>query len=186
MPVQFLKTLDFGFADEARDRTSRRLARLVAPGRKNVPLVVALTTEQAKDKTIAALAKRIAANLRRAGRASVRFGRADTSDVVLSLQPTATAQRFPQWRTLDADLVLLGTPRTNVLLRDQARGYLLPASVLAPRPGQGTLAVILSPFVGERDVLNLLASDTAGLARAVRELERLLPPNDSPKRSAKR
>lgn len=149
-----------------------------ARGRADVPAVVALTPVQASDPQTTALAGRVAAALRRAGRKSVRVGRADTSDVVLSLQPTVAAQRFPQWRTVDADLVLLGTPKTNVLLLDQARGYLLPGEAcLDPRPGQGMACVTLSPFVGERHVLNLLAGDAAGLAQAVRQMEQAgVPP----------
>ncbi len=81
-----------------------------------------------------------------------------------SLQPLKSQQKFPQWRTIAADLVLLGTPQTNVLLFDQARGGLLER--------EKEVQVTYSPFVGEYQALNLIASDTASLAMAWNEAAR--------------
>jgi hypothetical protein len=92
--------------------------------RKDVPLVVALTPEQSQNAQIVILAKRIADSYGAKGR-KVETRALAPGEVVLGLQPFRAMQKFPQWRTVDADLVLLGTPQTNVLLGDQARGGLL-------------------------------------------------------------
>ena len=75
-----------------------------------------------------------------------------------------TFQKGGQWRTIPADLILLGSPKDNLLIMDEARGGLLPG---ISKPGEGSPVVTYSPFVGEYQVLNLLATDEAGLRHAV-------------------
>ena len=93
-------------------------------------------------------------------------------DVVESLQPLRSPHRYPQWKTAASDLIVFGTPGNNVLIDDQARGRLLPRAGIAPKEGQAVLAYTRSAFVGEYDVLNVLASDSAGLSAAVAALVR--------------
>jgi hypothetical protein len=126
---------------------------------RTAPLTVALTPEQAADAKIAALAEKLAAYYRGKGRA-VRIRRIAPNDVVTSLQPMAAVLRYPQWATVPTDLVLFGTPATNLLLFDQARAGLLPAPPVA-------VCRTCSPFVGEYDALNLLGADAPSLAQAV-------------------
>lgn len=121
--------------------------------RKQVPLVIALTPAQEKDAALTAVANKIAARFTQAGRPT-RVGHATPADVVRSLQPLRSPHRFPQWKTAPVDLVLLGTPQTNVLIMDQARGELFPR-------GNPTSLITKSPFVGECDVLNIFARDAA-------------------------
>ncbi len=136
--------------------------------RKNVPLTIALTPQQASDPKIVALADRLVAFYRGQGR-KVEQGRVEPDGVVVSLQPHKTPQRYPQWKTIDSDLVLLGSAQNNVLLRDQARGYLLRGDEnLAP--GQAAIRYTRSPFVGEFDAVNLIAGDVAGLTASVEDL----------------
>lgn len=135
-------------------------------GRKTVPLTVALTPEQARDPAVRALAERLAVYFRGLGR-TTSLSRVEPNGVVVSVQPYSTPARYPRWKTVDTDLVLLGAPADNVLVLDQARGWLLPPTARALPPGRGSFCVTYSPFVGERQVLNLLASDTAGLSAAV-------------------
>jgi len=137
--------------------------------RRDVPLVVALTPAQAADPKVRALAQRLVRFYAAHGR-RVTLGRADDSGVVLSLQPTVGLGRYPQWKTVDADLVLLGTASNNVLLLDQARAFLLPALGTDLPPGHAAVGLTFSPFVGERQVLNLIAPDTAGLDAAARSV----------------
>ena len=140
--------------------------------RRDVPLIVALTAAQAGDPKIRALAQRLVHYYAAHGR-RVTLGRADDSGVVLSLQPLVGLGHYPQWKTADADLVLLGMAANNVLLLDQARAFLLPASGTDLPPGHAALALTFSPFVGERQVLNLIAPDDAGLDAAVRSVIRV-------------
>lgn len=129
--------------------------------RKNVPLVVALTPAQKADPQMAALAKKVADFYVAKGR-KVEMRTLATGDVVTSLQPLKAIQQFPQWRTIEADLILFGTPQTNVLLLDQARGGLLD--------GSGA-QVTFSPFVGEYQALNFVG-EGAALEKSVTELTR--------------
>lgn len=122
--------------------------------RKEVPLTIALTPEQAKDAKVSALAAKLRDFYKKAGR-NVTIGSVDAIDeggVVIGLQQTRTMQRYPQWQTVDRDLVLLGTPATNVLLLDQKRGGLLD--------GSGA-QITFSPFVGEYQALNFVGDEAA-------------------------
>lgn len=159
--------------------TVRAVASVAEPGnspdvaafleRKSVPLVIAMTPQQAEDPTVSGLAKQLQTALAAKGR-TAEIRRIAPNDVVLSLQPLRAQQRYPQWKTVDADLVLLGSPENNLLLLDQARGYLLPPAWRTLANGQSLAAVTYSPFVGERSALNLLARDPDGLAAAVRRI----------------
>ena len=85
------------------------------------------------------------------------------------MQPLNAVQPFPRWQTVGTDLILLGRPADNVLLLDQARGFLLPDTTNLPA-GQATVCVTHSPFVGECDALNVLADGPGGLAAGVAEV----------------
>ncbi len=130
-------------------------------GRKQVPLVVALTPAQEKDAAFAAAAKQIVARFTQAGR-KARLGHAAPGDVVESLQPARSPHRFPQWKTAAVDLVLLGTPQDNVLMLDQVRGEIFPTDFALPGAGMKTVVLTKSPFVGECNVLNIVTRDAAG------------------------
>ena len=132
--------------------------------RRDRELVVALTAAQAADPTVVALAERLRAHYAAAGR-RVRLGRADPSDVVLHQQAIEPLLHFPRWHSIDADLVLLGSPAGNVLLFDQARGGLLPTEGPA-------LVHAWSPFRGMCHVVNVLGRDATELEQAVAALPR--------------
>jgi hypothetical protein len=136
--------------------------------RKSNPVVIALTPSQLSDPAMEKLAQDLANRFRQKGRV-VRVGTASPKDVVESLQPLKSPHRYPQWKTVAADLVLFGTPRDNVLMLDQLRGEILPADFQVPPPGQGRTIVTKSAFVGECDVLNVVAVDAAGAAAALAE-----------------
>lgn len=130
--------------------------------RKQVPLVVGLTTAQEKDAAFLAAVKQIVARFEKAGR-KARLGHAGPGDVVTSLQPLRSPHRFPQWKTVAVDLVLVGTPQDNMLMLDQLRGEIFPRTFATPGPGQSSAVITKSPFVGECDVLNVFARDAAGV-----------------------
>ena len=92
----------------------------------------------------------------------------EPNGVVLSLQPLRGSQKFPQWRTVDADLILIGSAATNVLMFDQSRGKLLSGT-------EAELVVTHSPFVGERNVLNIVTPQAADLERLLQQIETLAP-----------
>jgi hypothetical protein len=138
--------------------------------RKTVPLVVALTPEQVKQTRFMEQAKALEAYYRECGR-TVSISRVEPGSVVESLQPLRSPHRYPRWKTVAADLVLIGTPDTNVLVRDQARGGLLPSAEGKQGEGRATVAFTRSAFVGEFDVLNVIASDEAGLTAAVKTIK---------------
>jgi hypothetical protein len=100
----------------------------------------------------------------------VTIGRATPGGVVESLQPLRSPHRYPQWKTIPSDLVLFGTFANNVLLLDQARGEILPRETLMPAAGRAEVVYTRSPFVGEYDVVNVLAGDAQGIGEAVRAL----------------
>jgi hypothetical protein len=152
-----------------RNREDAALAKFAT--RKHVPLVIALTAEQSKDAKLVESAKTLAKFYEQQGR-KVRVGRAGPDDVVESLQPFKSPNRFPQWKTMSADLVLLGTPASNVLLLDQARAEIFPRDFAVPKAGAFEVIYTRSPFVGEYDAVNLVAGDSAGLRAAVDRLVR--------------
>ena len=148
------------------DNATSQVAAFIA---RKAPLVIALTPEQSGEPQIVDLARKLQAYFGAHGR-QAQIRSAAPNDIILSLQPWSPQQRYPQWKTVDADLVLLGSPADNILLLDQARGYLLPDGVSTLEAGQFKTAVTYSPFVGEQWALNLLAKDTAGLEAAVRSI----------------
>lgn len=137
--------------------------------RKHVALAIALTPEQQQDAAIATQARLLVDYYRKQGRivvlSTVRAG-----GIVESLQPLRSPHRYPQWRTTATDLVLFGTPGNNVLLLDQARGQLFPRDFTTPAAGRADVLLTHSAFVGEYDVVNIIASDAAGIAAAVKTL----------------
>ena len=137
--------------------------------RRHVALAIALTPGQQQDAAMAAQARLLVDYFSRQGRivtlATVRAG-----GIVESLQPLRSPQRFPQWKTTATDLVLFGTPGNNVLLLDQARGQLFPRDFATPAAGRAEVLLTHSPFVGEYDAVNIVASDAAGIAAAVKTL----------------
>lgn len=136
--------------------------------RKSSAVVIALTPSQLKDAAMEKLAEDLAERFRKKGRV-VRIGLASPKDIVESLQPLKSPHRYPQWKTLAADLVLFGTPNDNVLIMDQLRGEIFPTDFQIPPPGQGRTIVTKSAFVGEFDVLNVVAQDAVGAAAALAE-----------------
>ncbi len=134
--------------------------------RKHVTLTIALTPDQARDAALTAHAKTLAAFYEKKGR-HVTIGSVAPGGVVESLQPLKSPNRFPQWKTIASDLILFGTPANNVLLRDQARAHIFPRDSPAGRAG---VIYTRSPFVGEYDAVNVIASDAAGVAEAVRAI----------------
>jgi hypothetical protein len=150
-----------------RVRDSAGLAKFVA--RKSAPLTVALTPEQSADPGLAQQAKALVAFYRQQGRAA-DIRKIEPGDVVESLQPLRSPNRYPQWKTISSDLVLFGTPANNVLLFDQARGQIFPQNLAIPAAGQAEIIYTRSPFVGEYNAVNVIANDAAGIAAAVQLL----------------
>ena len=137
--------------------------------RTSVPLTIALTPAQSANPQMTALANQLTAYYAARGR-RVSIGKIAPNDVVLSVQPLQAVQYFPRWKTVDADLILLGSPADNLLLLDEARGFLLSGDALTMAPGQANVSVAYSPFVGERQVVNIVAGDAAGLQAGVKQL----------------
>ncbi len=144
------------------------LAKFAA--RKHVALTIALTPEQQKDATIAGQAKALAEYYRQQGRVVTRIGAVAPGGVVESLQVLRSPHRFPQWQTVATDLILFGTPSDNVLLLDQVRGEIFPANLANPKAGEATIVYTRSPFRGEFDAVNVIASDATGVTAAVQAL----------------
>ena len=90
--------------------------------------------------------------------------------MVESLQPLRSPHRYPQWKTIPADLILFGTPANNVLLLDQLRAQIFPLRFSIPPAAEATVIHTRSPFVGEYDALNIIAADAAGIAAAVQTI----------------
>jgi hypothetical protein len=137
--------------------------------RKKLPLTIALTPEQGKDAILASHAKTLKSFYEKQGRV-VSIGEVKPGGVVESLQPMKSPNRFPQWKTITTDLILFGTPANNVLLFDQARGEIFPRNFAPPPPGEAALLYTRSPFVGECDALNIIATDDGGFAAAVQKI----------------
>lgn len=150
-----------------RVRQPAALAKFAA--RRNVALTVALTPHQERDSRFVEQAKALVAFYRSQGRV-VSQGTVAPGSVVESLQPLKIPHRFPQWKTIASDLVLLGSPTSNVLLLDQARAQIFPRDFAVPPLGEADVIYTRSPFVGEYDALNIVASDTDGIAAAVRTI----------------
>jgi hypothetical protein len=151
-------------------------ARLRDPGaltkfltRRAVPLIVALTPEQEQDGTVTDLARKLVAYYKAKGRPAT-VASASPTGVVEGLQPLKSPSRYPQWKTTAADLILLGTPNNNLLILDQVRAEIFPFNYRVPAAGAADVIYTRSPFVGEMDVVNIVAADTAGLSAAVNAL----------------
>ena len=138
--------------------------------RKHVALTIALTPEQQKDATIAGQARALAEYYRQQGRVVTRVGTVAPGGVVESLQVLKSPHRYPQWQTAATDLILFGTTADNVLLLDQARGEIFPSDLAKPKPGEATIVYTRSPFRGEFDAVNVIASDAPGITVAVQAL----------------
>ena len=133
------------------------------------PLTIALTPDQEKDAPIAAQAKTLKGFYEKKGRA-VSIGTVKPGGIVECLQPLKSPNRYPQWKTAATDLILFGTPGNNVLLYDQARGEIFPRNFTPPPPTEAALLYTRSPFVGECDAINIIATDEAGFAAAVQKI----------------
>jgi hypothetical protein len=137
--------------------------------RSTVPLTIGLTPEQEQDRRFVEQAQVLVDFYRKKGR-TVATGSVRAGALVESLQPLKSPHRYPQWKTVRTDLVLIGTPQTNVLLLDQHRGQILPTDFAIPAGGNAELVYTRSPFVGECDAVNVVVSDLAGLAAAVKTI----------------
>jgi hypothetical protein len=148
--------------------TNRHVALHEFAIRTETPVLIALTPEQAKVPVIrsqaAALVKYYAGKKRLARIATVAPG-----DVVIGEQEFNGPMHYPQWRTGREDLVLFGTPSTNPLMYDEYRAVLLPDDANAPQHGR-YLWYVSSPFCGECDVVNIIATDTKEITFAVHDL----------------
>ena len=137
--------------------------------RKTVAMTIALTAGQQKDAKLAALAKKLKVFYEQQGRV-VSEGTVAPGGVVESLQPLRSPHRYPQWKTIPADLVLFGTPANNVLLLDQLRAEIFPRNFSTPPAGAAAVVHTRSPFVGECDALNIIATDAVGFSAAVQTI----------------
>jgi hypothetical protein len=137
--------------------------------RKHVALTIALTPAQAGDPQIVEQSHVLEEFYRQRGRIVSR-GSVRPGGIVESLQPLASPNRFPQWKTIASDLVLFGSAADNVLLLDQMRAQIFPADLRPLAPGAAEIVPTRSPFVGEYDALNILAGDAAGIRAAVEAL----------------
>jgi hypothetical protein len=131
--------------------------------RTEVPRVIALTPEQRANSKAQAMATRLSAYYGGQGRRVEIRGLAP-GDVVLSLQPLRNVSA-PRWKTIDADLVLIGDANTNPLIFDQQRAGIL--SLENPN-----VVVTHSPFSGEYKALNILARNETELDAIVTALIR--------------
>ncbi|WP_159882147.1 fibronectin type III domain-containing protein [Paenibacillus puerhi] len=143
--------------------------------RSDVPLTIALTAAQQADPAIVTQADRLKQHYVQQGR-SVSLGLAGPGGVVKGLQTYQSMTKYPQWSTVDTDLVLFGTSSTNVLLLDQARGYLLSEQGNGLAPGHAAVSLVNSPFSGEYHALNVVAADLAGVTAAIDTLTELATP----------
>lgn len=163
LSVEAAIATDAVHVDPAKPNTAA-MAIASLSSRSTVPLVIALTPQQRQDLQTATLAQRLM-TLCHALKRDATLGTAAPGDVVRSLQTLQATQRYPQWMTVDADLLLLGSPQDNVLILDQQRGGLLS------RGQSPAIDIVHSPFVGERNAINLCAQDAAGLENLVAALE---------------
>lgn len=112
--------------------------------RRQEPLTIGLTDQQAVDPEMIQLAQTLAAHYRALGR-SVELGHAEPNQLILSRQPYVMTQPYPQWKTVESDLVLFGSPNNNVLLMDQDRGCLLPPGLDGLEAGQSIVCSRMAP-----------------------------------------
>ena len=115
-------------------------------------------------------ARKLLAFYQARGRTVAQLGSVRSNAIVESLQPFRSPHRYPRWKTIPADLVLFGAPQENILLFDQVRGEIFPSDFAVPQNGEAEVIYTRSPFVGEYDVVNVLASDNAGIAAAVESI----------------
>ena len=137
--------------------------------RKDVALTIALTPAQEKDAQFTAQAGALQTFYEKRGRVVSR-GTVRPGGIVESLQPLRSPHRYPQWRTIPSDLILFGTPADNVLLLDQLRAEIFPRGFAIPPTGEAAIIHTRSPFVGEFDALNIIATDTVGISAAVQAI----------------
>jgi len=137
--------------------------------RKHVALTIALTPEQQSNPQIAEQAKALEQFYRKCGRV-VSLGEIKPGGVVESLQPLRSPNRYPQWKTIPSDLVLFGTSADNVLILDQERAQIFPRDLPAASAGCADVTYTRSPFVGEYDVVDIIAVDAAGMDAAVKTI----------------
>ena len=135
-------------------------------GRTSVPLTIALTSTQNSDSSVVTEANRLRTYYQGKGR-TVSIRLAEPNDAVKSLQTYAITAKYPRWSTVDEDVILIGKASNNVLLLDQARGGLLPDLGTGLATGKAAISYANSPFVSERDVVNIMAGDNAGITAAV-------------------
>jgi hypothetical protein len=153
-------------ATDAKVRDRRALESFAK--RKNL-LRVALTPEQEANPKIVEQARQLVAHYVARGR-NAALATVRPRSVIESLQPLHSPHRYPQWKTVAADLVLIGTAADNVLVLDQARGQILPRDFATPPAGHADILYARSPFVGECDVVTIAASDLDGIAAGVRAI----------------
>lgn len=150
-------------APDTRPDGDDRLLLATFAARKGIPLTIALTRQQASEPAFVALADRLVRRAAQVGRKTT-VAHAEPGGIVVGLRATPSSESRPRWRTIESDLVLLGTHTTNVLILDQVRGGLLPAD------GTG-IRLTHSPFRPGFHVLNLLCDDPRELAALVARLE---------------
>ena len=155
-------------------------------GRANI----ALTPLQAANPTLAAAAQALASFLSGPGaRVGVRAstaapGNATYPDgIVEALQPySALTMRYPQWRTVPGDAVLVGAAvapagsadaaaMANALLFDLARSHVLPARISGVQEGTAYVAVVKSAFLGDAWLLVCAANSVADAVAALEAVE---------------
>jgi hypothetical protein len=155
----------------ARSQVQVREAAAIAKfaTRKKLALTIGLTPEQEKDAAFGAHAKTLKTFYEAQGRLVV-LATVKPGVIVEGLQPLKSPHRYPQWKTVATDLILFGTPSNNVLIRDQARGEILPRNFVPPLAGEAALLYTRSPFVGECDVINIVATDAAGFTAGVQKV----------------
>ena len=147
------------------DPTAQRVRAFVTRGQ--TPLTLALTARQQSDDETMKQVDELKRVLEDAGR-SVSVRRLAPFEVVEHVQIYHSGQQFPRWSTIPEDLVLIGTPRDNILIFDQMRGGLLPS------PHNGKVAWTASPFRNGYCVLTLFADDAQGIKTATQTISQWL------------
>jgi hypothetical protein len=143
---------------------------------RETPLVIALTPEQHEDEEIRNAAQDLADAISHRD-ATVQL--IAPGELIESRQPYQAVQKYPQWQTVDADLILFGSARDNILMFDQARGGLLPSD--APESEFETKQTF-SPFYPEQHCLNVMVQDDSELIAAIKEMTHSLKESDPEQR----